>query len=164
MPVDEHEAGLAAQGLTVGERRVKALAECARLVEHFNTRASRSKRRFEWLRYSALALTVSVATMAALERVPRWAVAIVSGVAALCTALLTASRPQEVWLLSRSTAQQLTAERFLFEQGAGDYTIENEAGRVRLFADRMIAVWNAGHTRWEQSRQDATNQPSVNNS
>jgi hypothetical protein len=157
----ERDPRPAARDLTVAEKRAQALAECARLVEHFNRHAKRNKRTFQWLRYSALVLTVAVATMAALESVPRWGVAIVSGIAALCTALLTASRPQEVWLQSRGTSQRLTAERFLFEQGVGDYATDDENARVRIFADRVITVWAAGHARWEQSRQEAANQPVV---
>ncbi len=145
--------------LTVHEKRAHALAECARLIDHFETRARRGKRRFEWLRSATLVLTVALTTLAALERVPRLIVAIVSGVTALLAATLTASRPQELWLVSRGMQQQLTAERFLFEQGAGDYADRDEAARVRLFADRVVELWNAGHARWEQGRSKAADQP-----
>lgn len=157
----EPEHGPVVRDLTVTERRAETMKQCDQLIQHFKVRAHNNKRMFEWLRYSALGLTVAVATMAALEVVPRWAVAMVSGAAALCTALLTASRPQEVWLQSRGTQQQLTAERFLFEQAAGDYTTNDDVARVRLFADRIIGVWAAGHTLWEHRRKDAASQPLV---
>lgn len=155
----ESQHGPVVQELTLADKRVQTLEQCEQLMEHFNMRANRSKRTFERLRYMALTLTVAVATMASLEGVPRWTVAVASGAAALCTALLTAARPQEVWLQSRGTQQQLTAERFLFKQAAGDYATGDEVARVRLFAERIVAVWITGHTQWEQGRKEVASQP-----
>ena len=147
------------QPLTLLERSAEAVAQCDELIEHFNQRADRSKWLYDRLRYSTIVLTVAVASIAAVDQVPRWAVAVVSGAAALCTALLTATRPQEIWLQSRGTQQRLTAERFLFRQCAGPYAVDDADARVRLFAEQVMVIWNAGHTRWEHGRHDAANQP-----
>lgn len=135
------------------------MARCDELIKHFQQRADRSKRLFDRLRYSTIVLTVAVASIAAVDEVPRWAVAVISGAAALCTALLTATRPQEIWLQSRGTQQRLTAERFLFRQCAGSYAVNDADARVRLFAEQVMLIWSAGHERWEQGRQDTANQP-----
>src|SRR5262249_15475249 len=49
---------------------------------------------------------------------------------------------------SNHDAQQLTAERFLFLQGAGPYSEGNDLAKVKLFSTRLIEVWTAGHDRW----------------
>jgi hypothetical protein len=143
----------------VAERISEALKQCQELIDHFDAKANSSKRSFERLRYATIVLTIGIATIAAVPPVPRWLVAIFSGIAALCTALITATRPQELWLQSRSTQQQLTAERFVFLQRAGDYSDADEDRGVRLFAKRIIDIWSAGHQRWEQGRHQIANQP-----
>jgi hypothetical protein len=140
-------------------RTTAALNQCTDLIKHFEGKADKSKRSFGVLRYSTIVLTVGVATMAAVPPVPRWLIAILSAIAALCAALITALRPQEVWLQSRSTQQQLQAERFLFLQGARDYSQPAGDDRVKLFAERITEIWSAGHARWEQGRQQAATQP-----
>ncbi len=149
------------QHLSLAERSADAVKQCDGLIGHFKKRADRSKRLFESLRYATIVLTVAVASIAAVEPVPRWVVAVVSSAAALCTALLTATRPQEIWLQSRNTQQLLTAEQFLFSQCAGSYAAADEDKRVQLFSVRIMEIWNAGHTRWEQGRKDAASQPVV---
>jgi hypothetical protein len=140
------------------ERRKQAVDQCQNLITHFRVRADRNKRLFQWLRNLSVILTVTVSSIAAVEGVPRWIVAVVSGMAALCTALLAATRPQEIWLQSRGTQQQLTAELFLFQQCAGDYSVSNDDERVRLLAKRITDVWSAGHQRWERSRGEIAKQ------
>jgi hypothetical protein len=108
------------------ERRKQALDQCQNLITHFKNQASQNKRLFQWLRNLSVVLTVTVSSIAAVEGVPRWIVAVVSGIAALCTALPAAIRPQEIWLQARSTQQQLQVELFLYQQCAGDYGVSND--------------------------------------
>src|SRR5262245_48227447 len=108
------------------ERRKQAVEQCEQLILHFKRQASQNKRLFFWLRNSSVILTVTVSSIAAVQGVPRWFVAAVSGMAALCTALLAATRPQEIWLQARGTQQQLTTELFLYQQCAGDYSVPND--------------------------------------
>jgi hypothetical protein len=141
------------------ERTAEALKQCQELIDHFNSKAIRTKHWFNGLRYITIVLTVGIATVAAVPQVPRWLIAIFSGGAALCAALISATRPQEMWLQSRTTEQQLVAERFLFLQSAGHYSDLDEDSRVKMFAKRIIDIWCAGHERWEQARQTVVSQP-----
>ena len=57
-------------------------------------------------------------------------------------------------MLSRSTAQRLTAEKFLFLQKADPYGKEDD-DRVRLFSKRIVDIWNEGHSSWQDRALDA---------
>jgi hypothetical protein len=142
----------------LNEREEKVVAKCEQLRKHFNAVADDSKRLFKRLQYPAVVLSVAVASIAAVEAVPRWVVAAIGGLAALCAGLLTAIRPHEVWLQSRRTEQQLITEQFLFNQCAGQYSLGDKDARVRLFAERVMAIWETGHTQWEQGRYSAGKQ------
>lgn len=131
-----------------------ALQECDRLIEHFDVRARRHKRTFNRYKYASIALTVGVTVIAALQGIYppglwwAWILPVVSGLAAFCTTMVSATNAQELWLRSRTMTQELNAERFLFLQGAGPYSEGDDLAKVKLFSTRLIELWTAGHDRW----------------
>ena len=74
---------------------------------------------------------------------------VVSGLAAFCTTMVHATNAQELWLRSRSMTQLLNTERFLFLQGAGIYSEQEETRSVKLFSNRLMEIWAGGHEQWE---------------
>lgn len=138
------------------ESRESAIQECNRLITHFDERARRHKKSFVCYKHSSVALTVGVTVISALQGIyqpgPSWAwvLPVVSGLAAFCTTMVHATNAQELWLRSRSMTHMLTAERFLFLQGAGNYS-EEEAKNVKLFSMRLMEIWAGGHEQWEKA-------------
>ena len=136
------------------EKQTKdALAFCDHLVQDFKNRADRHKRTFKLLRYASVtlaAVVTIVSTLTALRGVYLWIVPIVSGLSALCTTLLSANNSQERWVHSRGVQQQLEAERFLYLQRAGAYATPDEEANVRLFSERVAAIWAEAQQGWAQ--------------
>ena len=135
--------------------RESALNECDRLVVHFDVRAKGHKKKFEHYKYSSVALTVGVTVISALQAIYQpallwaWVLPVVSGLAAFCTTMVHATNAQELWLRSRSMTQLLNTERFLFLQGAGIYSEQEETRSVKLFSNRLMEIWAGGHEQWE---------------
>ena len=121
-----------------------ALKECQRLIDHFHKKADKNKTLYRRLKYSSIALAVSVTVLSALSVVQQtvpWVVPVVSGLTALATALLGATNAQEIWVRSRNAEQQLTAEKFLYLQGAGRYANSSQEANARLFSERIVKIW-----------------------
>jgi hypothetical protein len=136
-----------------GKQMKDALALCDHLMQDFKDRADRHKRTFKLLRYASVALATVVtivSTLAAIRGVYLWIVPVVSGLSALCTTLLSASNSQERWVHSRGVQQQLEAERFLYLQQAGAYATLDEEASVRLFSERVVAIWSSAQQGWAQ--------------
>jgi hypothetical protein len=142
----------------VPNSRESAIEECDRLVNHFDVRAKRHKRKFERYTYSSVGLSVGVTVISALQGiyqpVPFWAwiLPVVSGLAAFCTTMVYATNAQELWLRARSMTHRLNTERFLFKQGAGIYS-ESETDSVKLFSNRLMDIWAGGHEQWERAAE-----------
>jgi hypothetical protein len=135
--------------------RESALQECERLVRHFDERAKGHKNGFERYKYSSVALSVGVTVIAAFQGIYQpapfwaWVLPVFSGLAAFSPTLVHATTAQELWLRSRSMTQRLNAERFLFLQGAGIYSEQEENKSVKLFSNRLMEIWAGGHEQWE---------------
>jgi len=136
------------------EKQTKdALALCDELIRDFKDRADRHKRTFKLLRYASVALAVVVtivSTLTAIRGIYLWIVPVVSGLSALCTTLLSANNSQERWVHSRGIQQQLEAERFLYLQQAGGYAALDEEANIRLFSERVVAIWSEAQQGWAQ--------------
>ena len=135
--------------------RESALEKCDGLIKHFDERAQRHKKEFLRYKQASVALTVGVTVLAALQGIYQptpfwaWVLPVVSGLAAFCTTMVHANNAQELWLRSRSMTHLLNAERFLFRQGAGIYSEQEEAKSVKLFSIRLMEIWAGGHEQWE---------------
>lgn len=131
-----------------------ALQFCHHLMQDFKARADRHKRTFKFLRYASVSLAIIVTVVSTLTATRGnflWVVPIISGLAALCTTLLSTTNSQERWVHSRGVQQELEAEHFLYIQKAGPYASLDEEGRLRLFSERIIAIWSEGQQGWAQS-------------
>jgi hypothetical protein len=82
----------------------------------------------------------------------------VSGLAALCISLLSATNSQDRWISSRATQQQLEAEQFLYLQSAGNYSALDEAAKVRLFSERIAEIWSNAQESWAKGVSRISNQ------
>ena len=136
------------------KQRREALAFCDELAHDFKERADRHKRMFKLLRYSSVALAITVtivSTLTATQGKYLWIVPIVSGISALCTTLLSATNSQERWVHSRGVEQQLKAEKFLYLQQADSYATSDEETNARLFSARVVAIWSEAQHGWAQS-------------
>ena len=137
--------------------RQSALEKCDELFAHFDLRAKRHKKNFSRYKYASVALTVAVTVIAALQGIyspaPWWAwvLPVVSGLAAFCTTMVHATNAQELWLRARTMTQRLDAERFLFLQGAGAYSEQDENRSVNFFSDRLMEIWEGGHEEWTKA-------------
>jgi hypothetical protein len=148
------------------EKQTKdALALCDELIQDFKDRADRHKRTFKLLRYASVALAAVVtivSTLTAIRGIDLWIVPVVSGLSALCTTLLSANNSQERWVHSRGIQQQLEAERFLYLQQAGGYATPDEEANVRLFSERVVAIWSEAQQGWAQGVAKVSYGPSSN--
>lgn len=147
------------ESLSGASNREAALKECCRLICHFKSRANKSKWQFNVLRYSAVFLAVAVTVAAAMDGIPRSAVTLIGGLAALAAALLSATNPQSLWLHSRNVQQKLQSERVLFLQSAGDYAELPEETQVRRFSGQIMEIWSSGHESWARERESTVNRP-----
>jgi hypothetical protein len=141
--------------------REAALNECQGLINHFHKKAKKNKTLYRRLKYSSIVLAVSVTVLSALSVVQQtvpWILPVASGLTALATTLLGATNAQEIWVRSRATEQQLTAEKFLYLQAAGPYSKSDPDANARLFSERIVEIWEAGHQEWGQVAGRASGQ------
>ena len=130
--------------------------EWKRLDKHFSRKAATGKKHFYFYKYMSILLAAVTTIVSSLQAIyqpgfPQWILPIVSAGATVAVAFLGASSSQKIWINSRSTGQQLQAEKFLFNQQAGKYhAIQNEES-IRIFSERLIQIWNEGHGKWEQT-------------
>jgi lipocalin len=82
---------------------------------------------------------------------PQWEIPVVSYGATVAVAFLGSSSSQKIWVNSRTSGQQLQAEKFLFNQQAGKYNTTQNEESIRIFSERLIQIWNEGHGKWEQT-------------
>ncbi len=160
MEIREHPA-VAELPPSLQQKRTEVLEKCDELLAHFKRKAKEHKRAFQLFKYSSIVLTISatiISALAALQSIASWIVPIITGLAAPSTTFLTVTNAQELWVHSRTVQQQLTAEKFLFEQRAGDYAKLDEEAKVRLFAERIIDIWKRGHETWEQTTSETSTQ------
>lgn len=142
-----------------------ALALCDELIHDFKGRADRHKRVFKLLRNASVALAITVtviSTLTAAQGMYLWTVPVVSGFSALCTTLLSATNSQERWVHSRGVQQQLEVERFLYMQQADGYATSDEDANVRLFSERVVAIWSKAQHGWAQSITKVSHELSSN--
>jgi hypothetical protein len=138
--------------LSLQERHERALNECDRLLGHFRTKADWHKHLFKGLKYSSIILSIGVTVLAAMpSNAMPWTLPVVAGLAALCTTMLSATRVQELWLLSRNTQMHLQVEKFNYCQGIGSYSALGDEDKVRRFSERVIEIWSSGHEVWQKS-------------
>jgi hypothetical protein len=146
----------------VQKQNDNALAFCDGLIQDFKARADRHKQLFKRLNYSSVSLGILVTVVSALTAIQGaylWVVPIISGLSALCTALLSATNSQERWTYSRGVQQQLETEQFLYLQRAGRYATSDEEANVRLFSERLADIWSEGHQLWDQTVSKGTYEP-----
>ena len=134
----------------------QALAECDRLIAHFESRATRHKRFYKWLSVSSIVLTASVTALAGiLTGHYRIVTTVLAALSTIAAAILAASQAQQLWVVSRNTSQKLIAEKFLFLQQAALYADQNtEVERARQFSERVVNIWNEGHASWQEKVLD----------
>jgi hypothetical protein len=134
------------------EKHERALSECDRLIGHFTARADRYKHLFKGLKYSSIILAIGVTVLAALPSNPMpWTLPVVAGLAALCTTMLSATRAQELWVLSRNAQMHFQVEKFNYCQGVGSYSRLGDEDKVRRFSEQVIEIWSSGHEVWQKS-------------
>jgi hypothetical protein len=143
-------------GLTPEDKTVLANNELQMLLNHFDRKADTAKANFHFYKYTSIVLAAITSIVSSLQviypdKFPLWILPVASAGATVAVAFLGASSAQRIWINSRTTGQQLQAEKFLFNQQAGrNYDIPKEDS-LRIFSERMIQVWNEGHGKWEQT-------------
>lgn len=141
--------------LTGQEKVTLVNSELDRLLAHFDAKADKAKASFHFYKYSSIVLAAVTTIAAALQTIyvgfPQWILPTVSALATVMVAFLGASSAQRIWINSRTTGQRLQAEKFLFTQQAGNYCNISKEERLKLFAERMIQLWDEGHGKWEQT-------------
>jgi len=129
------------------------------LIHHFDSKADKSKKFYQYYKYSSILLAAVTTIVSSLQvtystTLPLWILPIVSAGATVSVAFLGASSAQKIWINSRTTQQHLQTEKFLFHQQADRYKKLNEKQRIQLFSERLIELWNEGHGRWEDNVGD----------
>ena len=129
------------------------------LINHFYGKAGKSKQYFEVYKYGSILLAAATTIVSSLQVIypssfPQWILPITSAGATVAVALLGASSAQKIWINSRSTQQHLQTEQFLFNQQAGKYAGLSQEVGIQLFSERMVELWNEGHSKWEQNVGD----------
>ncbi|GAA0881257.1 hypothetical protein GCM10009119_42270 [Algoriphagus jejuensis] len=124
------------------------------LIDHFQTKADRSKRLYQWYKYGSIVLAALTTIISSLQAIyptsfPQWILPIVSAGATVTVALLGASGAQKIWINSRTTQQHLQTESFSFNQQTGIYSVPKEEA-INRFSEQLVRLWNDGHSRWEQ--------------
>lgn len=125
------------------------------LIDHFHSKANRSKRLYELYKYGSIVLAAITTIIASLQAIypisfPQWILPIVSAGATVSVALLGASGAQKIWINSRTTQQHLQTESFSFNQQTGIYNNVPKEEAINRFSEQLVRLWNDGHNRWEQ--------------
>jgi hypothetical protein len=125
------------------------------LIDHFHTKASRSKKLYQWYKYGSIVLAAITTIIASLQAIypttfPQWILPIVSAGATVTVALLGASGAQKIWINSRTTQQHLETESFAFNQHSGIYSNIPREEAISRFSEQLVKLWNEGHNKWEQ--------------
>jgi hypothetical protein len=146
---------------------IPGVAFCDERIAHFKKTADRQKRWWRLFQYTTMIVTValtvvaglSVGNVAVINKVP-WLIPVMSGIAALCSTLLAASRAQEQYLYHRKIEVRMKAERILYQQGAGAYSKLSDEGRARRLTERIVEIWTSSYEEWENTiRQSQADQP-----
>ena len=153
---DQHQNLIINPSLNLEEKVSLINREFSMLIEHFDQKAMKAKSNFHFYKYISIILAGATSIASSLQLIytsvfPLWVVPVISALATVAVAILGASSSQKIWINSRTTAQQLQVERFLFNQQAGRYNKLAHEDSIRLFSERMIQVWNEGHGKWEQT-------------
>lgn len=130
--------------------------ESKKLIVHFGEKAATGKKNFHFYKYTSIVLAAITTIVSSLqvvysENFPLWILPVASAGATVAVAFLGASSAQRIWINSRTTKQQLVAEKFLFNQQACQYHNLPKEECLRIFSERMIQIWNEGHGKWEQT-------------
>jgi len=146
-------------GLTLDEKTILVNAELQKIMDHFDNKARKGKKNFQLYKYASIILAALTTIASSLQVVyegsfPPWILPVVSAAATVAVAFLGASSAQKIWINSRTTGQCLQAEKFLFNQQTEKYHNLSKEESIRLFSERMIQIWNEGHSKWEQTVGD----------
>ena len=142
--------------LTLDEKTALVNNQLQELITHFDKKARQGKKSFHFYKYASIVLAAVTTIVSSLQVIysvdfPKWILPMVSAGATVAVAFLGASSAQRIWINSRTTGQQLQAEKFLLNQQAGRYFNIPKEESIRLFSERMIQLWNEGHGKWEQT-------------
>lgn len=143
-------------GLISEDKTVLANNELQMLLNHFDKKADTAKAIFHFYKYTSIVLAAITTIVSSLQviypnKFPLWILPVASATATVAVAFLGASSAQRIWINSRTTGQQLQAEKFLYKQEAGRYYDVPKEDSLRIFSERMIQIWNEGHGKWEQT-------------
>ena len=141
---------------TADEKVLLLNNELRRLLDHFDKKADKAKRNFHFYKYTSIVLAAATTIVSSLQVIyptifPLGILPVISAGATVAVAFLGVSSAQRIWISSRTTGQQLQAEKFLLNQEAGRYFNISKEESLRIFSERMIQVWNEGHGKWEQT-------------
>jgi hypothetical protein len=136
--------------------RDRAVEHWQSLLKNWRRRALRNRRTSKLLVFGSVLLSVVTTAMSGIPTVPRWWIVVSSAGAALTLALMNATRSHEQWTLSREVQNRLYVEKFLFEQGAGEYADATGDERTRLFSVRITELGLTGHNSWAGQVAEAT--------
>ena len=142
--------------LNTEEKTILVNNELQMLLSHFDKKANSAKTNFHFYKYTSILLAAITTIVSSLQVIyqtnfPQWALPVVSAGATVAVAFLGASSAQRIWINSRTTGQQLQAEKFLVNQQAGQYFNIPKEECLRMFSERIIQIWNEGHGKWEQT-------------
>lgn len=142
------------------DEKIKLMNEVLiQLIDHFHSKAARSKKLYQLYKYGSILLAAITTIISSLQVIyltsfPQWILPITSAGATVAVAFLGASGAQKIWINSRTTQQHFQTEHFLFNQQAGRYHNISKEEAVRIFSERMTELWNEGHQVWEQNVGD----------
>ena len=142
--------------LNTEDKTILVNNELQMLLNHFDRKADTAKANFHFYKYTSIVLAAITTIVSSLQVIyattfPLWILPVVSAGTTVAVAFLGASSAQRIWINSRTTGQQLQAEKFLFNQQAGQYFNISKEESLRIFSERMIKIWNEGHGKWEQT-------------
>jgi hypothetical protein len=114
--------------------------ELERLIHHFGNKANKAKKNFQFYKYTSIILAAITAIISSLQLIyapsfPQWILSVVSAGATVAVAFLAATSAQKIWTNSRTTQQQLQAEKFLFNQHAEKYNRNPEVEMIRISSE-----------------------------
>ncbi|MBD2102838.1 DUF4231 domain-containing protein [Leptolyngbya sp. FACHB-261] len=142
-------------------KQKEALDQCDHLIKNFAARADRNKLSYKRLQFISIALSISTTILSALSASKKldqldWTVPALSGLATLATTFLSQTNSQKMWVHSRSVAQRLQVEKFLYLQESGEYeSLSNEDQRLKLFSKRVMNIWSEAQESWSQNVSSA---------
>jgi len=145
--------------LSIKERQEEILRECDNFINEYSNRANKYKKSYKILTNMSIILGATVAILSAIPLISdlNWPITLVAVISTLCTTLLTTTRSQSLWVLSRDVQHKLDIEKLNFKLNLPPYKDLSEEEKIEFFSKNVIIFRDEAYKNWKQTLPNPEN-------